>query len=334
MKKVYLLFAFLLVCVTGFSQDELSKEEKERREKNIEAGNPFARFGYKAKVATLSKGKYLEFHDLDSIVTIGSVRFNVYKNQIVGNIVQDTLNPDAQPIGDVTGRWISPDPLSEEFPEWSPYTMVMNSPIRFNDPTGMAPEWTPDKNGNLIAEKGDNTKTLAKYLGTTTKDISNRFTLKANGKSLPENHEFKTGERVNLNNRMNRSVQNSEDKDGSFNCFGSVRTYVSSNNELNGENSSNAGDLFDNYFGGTDAKNIDNKVKESLTQIDSFDDAVFGKTVIEFDGHVALYYGTDNSGTHYFYSKNGTDKPEITTLQNMQSMTDKPNDYKLYNIEK
>ncbi|MCO6173627.1 hypothetical protein NHF50_01070, partial [Flavobacterium sp. NRK F10] len=79
MKKVYLLFAFLLVCGTGFSQDELSKEEQERREKNIEAGNPFARFGYKAKVATLSKGKYLEFHDLDSIVTIGSVRFNVYK---------------------------------------------------------------------------------------------------------------------------------------------------------------------------------------------------------------------------------------------------------------
>jgi hypothetical protein len=45
-------------------------------------------------------------------------------------------------------------------------------------------------------------------------------------------------------------------------------------------------------------------------------------------------FGDWGSGTHYFYSKNGTDKPEITTLQNMQSMTDKPNDYKLYNMEK
>ncbi|MCO6173616.1 hypothetical protein NHF50_01015 [Flavobacterium sp. NRK F10] len=151
--KGYLLFAFLLVCGTGFSQDELSKDEQERREKNIEAGNPFARFGYKDKVATLSKGKYLEFHDLDSIVTIGSVRFNVYKNQIVGHIVQDTLNPDAQPIGDVIGRWMSPDPLSEEFPEWSPYTMVMDNPLRFNDPTGMAADDVITLNSKGIVTK-------------------------------------------------------------------------------------------------------------------------------------------------------------------------------------
>lgn len=32
------------------------------------------------------------------------------------------------------------------------------------DPTGMAAEWIPDKNGNLIAEKGDNAKTLKTYL--------------------------------------------------------------------------------------------------------------------------------------------------------------------------
>ena len=122
------------------AQEKLSKEEKERREKNIQAGNPFAQFGYKAKIATLSKGKYLEFHDLDSIVTIGTVRWHVYKNEIVERILQDSLNPDAQPIGDRAGRWISPDPLSEEFSDWSPYTFVYNSPIKYTDPTGMAPE--------------------------------------------------------------------------------------------------------------------------------------------------------------------------------------------------
>ena len=137
-------FYFLFICLFSFgflsAQEELSKEEKERRERNIQAANPFAKFGYKAKVATLSKGKYLEVHDLDSIVTIGTTRWHVDKNKIVGDIVIDSLNPDARPIGDVAGRWISPDPLSEEFPEWSPYTMTFNNPLSFNDPTGMAPE--------------------------------------------------------------------------------------------------------------------------------------------------------------------------------------------------
>lgn len=140
MRKIY----YLLILIFSFSvlsaQEKLSKEEKARREKNIQAGNPFARFGYKAKVATLSNGKYLEFHDLDSIVSIGSVRWHVDKSQIVGRIIIDTLNPDAQPTGDTAGRWMSPDPLSEEFPSYSPYNFCLNNPMRLVDPTGMAPE--------------------------------------------------------------------------------------------------------------------------------------------------------------------------------------------------
>jgi len=87
----------------------------------------------------LIKGKYLDFHDLDSIVTIDTVRWHVYKNEIVGRIVQDSLNPDAQPIGDRAGLWISPDPLSEEFPSWSPYNMCFDNPMKFVDPDGRAP---------------------------------------------------------------------------------------------------------------------------------------------------------------------------------------------------
>jgi hypothetical protein len=96
------------------AQEKLSKEEKARREKNIQAGNPFAKYGSKAPVATLSKGKYLEVHDLDSIVTIGTSRWHVDNKKIVGDIIIDSLNVDAQPIGDRVGRWMSPDPLSEE----------------------------------------------------------------------------------------------------------------------------------------------------------------------------------------------------------------------------
>ena len=127
-----LLFSFSILS----AQEKLSEKEKERRENNIQSGNPFKKFGYKAKVATLSKGKYLEFHDLDSIVTIGTVRWHVNKNLIVGRIVPDSLNPDTQPIGDRAGRWISPDPLSEEFPSWSPYNMCYDNPVKFVDPDG------------------------------------------------------------------------------------------------------------------------------------------------------------------------------------------------------
>ncbi len=152
------------------AQEKLSKEEKERREKNIQAGNPFAQFGYKAKIATLSKGKYLEFHDLDSIVTIGTVRWHVYKNKIVGHLVQDSLNLDSQPIGDRTGRWISPDPLSEEFPSWSPYTMCFDNPLRYTDPTGMAPDdFVKRKDGSIYWDNNANSQATTKsgetYLG-------------------------------------------------------------------------------------------------------------------------------------------------------------------------
>ena len=187
-------FYFLFICLFSFgllsAQEELSKEEKERRERNIQAGNPFAKFGYKAKVATLSKGKYLEVHDLDSIVTIGTTRWHVDKNKIVGDIVIDSLNPDARPIGDVAGRWISPDPLSEEFPEWSPYTMTFNNPIKFVDPDGRAPldHWKIDKNGNarLIDRNG-----------------AGIFVMKEGDKSYTQINKFNFSVHMNHNHRCN-----------------------------------------------------------------------------------------------------------------------------------
>ncbi|WP_143569824.1 hypothetical protein [Tenacibaculum agarivorans] len=145
MKKTRIFMLLMSFTVLGNiyaqKEDALSPEEKAKREKNIQAGNPFKKFGYKPKIATLSKGKYLELHDLDSIVPIGSVMYNVNTQKIVSFKQIDTLGlSEATLEPEVISRWFSPDPLAEEFPDKSPYNFVNNNPIRFVDPTGLAPE--------------------------------------------------------------------------------------------------------------------------------------------------------------------------------------------------
>jgi RHS repeat-associated protein len=64
--------------------------------------------------------------------------------------------------------WLSVDPLAEAFPNWNPYNYTMQNPINLVDPTGMSSEsndWHPDKNGNLVADAGDSTQSLADAQG-------------------------------------------------------------------------------------------------------------------------------------------------------------------------
>src|SRR5688572_967903 len=80
----------------------------------VNAQQPFEEYGYKVKVATLSKGKYVEFFDQDTLVEIGSVVINTNNGQIVYFVTYDTTYSEATLQPEVISRWLSPDPLASE----------------------------------------------------------------------------------------------------------------------------------------------------------------------------------------------------------------------------
>ena len=50
----------------------------------------------------------------------------------------------------VTGRWGTPDPLTEKYKSMSPYNYCLNNPVIFVDPDGRAPSPIYDYNGNFL----------------------------------------------------------------------------------------------------------------------------------------------------------------------------------------
>ncbi len=95
--------------------------------------------GKKYEILTLSKGKFKEVFDEDSIVQIGTVLFNTNSNQIVAFVKQDTLYSEASLKPEINTRWLSPDPLANKQPFISPYAYVNNNPILMFDPDGRLP---------------------------------------------------------------------------------------------------------------------------------------------------------------------------------------------------
>lgn len=118
MKRLFLVFSILFSIILANAQ------------------NPFEAYSYSPKIATLSNGKYNEFHDLDTIVQIGTVLFNTQTKQIVAFLQVDTLYSEASLQPDIVSMWMSPDPLSDERPSLSPYNYCQNNPIILVDPDG------------------------------------------------------------------------------------------------------------------------------------------------------------------------------------------------------
>lgn len=133
MKRTVTLLLFLLTLLAGYAQ------------------NPFAAYGYKPKTATLSHGRFDEFHDKDRIVEIGSVMFDTKTNKIVGKVEQ-AVTDSAVEVQTVS-RFISIDPHAERYYSISPYVYCNNNPVSCIDPSGM--DWyRHNESGNYMWKEG------------------------------------------------------------------------------------------------------------------------------------------------------------------------------------
>ncbi len=104
-----------------------------------------------------------------------------FKYKYNGKELQDELGLNwydygARNYDPALGRWFSPDPLAEEFPEWSPYNYVMNNPILKIDKDGKKGEdwFVNKKTGALVYIQGEhqlNKETATKAFGETMTDV-------------------------------------------------------------------------------------------------------------------------------------------------------------------
>jgi RHS repeat-associated protein len=112
------------------------------------------------------------------------------------------------------GRWLSIDPMQQEYASISPYVFAINSPIAFNDPNGkwvvyVVTNSAGQRELTFVAEANDNLSTLSLQLGLSEEALK---------KSMPElgTLTYTTGLDLKLNTlqvvqRINKALNSIED---------------------------------------------------------------------------------------------------------------------------
>ncbi len=78
----------------------------------------------------------------------------------------------ARVLDALTGRFTTPDPLAEKYPDQSPYAHCANNPVRFIDPTGRVLEYPSSPSNMSFNYK---MRDVRAYVGTDIKEIEEKL---------------------------------------------------------------------------------------------------------------------------------------------------------------
>jgi hypothetical protein len=182
------------------------------------AQQPFEKYGYKVKVATLSNGKFVETFDQDTLAQIGSVVINRRTGKIVSFVTYDTTYSEATLQPELISRWMSPDPLADFRWSVTPYNFVQNNPVSRIDPDGLLDDYAMDtETGNiqLIKKTDDKHDKLvdAKDNTTVIADKVDKGLLK-DGQNIKENGLETSNVKGGLKLVVNISMYTNEEVSG------------------------------------------------------------------------------------------------------------------------
>jgi hypothetical protein len=256
--------------------------------------NPYKSIGKKGKILTLSKGRYVEVFDTDSIQRIGTVLFNIRTKKIVKLLSASEVYKKASDNTSAS-RWYSPDPLSFQYFSLSPYNFVANNPIRYTDPDGReingvtkddAKKFLNDLNTMLGDKAFDNFRGLIGVKGKSFKSIDQA----AFDKATTGLNEDQMAFAQTVFNTIN-----SEDKH--------VVEYVAEDGDISTDGSNLLNEKAGGVFGKT-MENNDGKLKGATVA------GIWGATTLKTkDGSYSVIVEgltPEQAGKDYYNSKTGT----------------------------
>ena len=206
--------------------------------------------------------------------------------------------------------WLSVDPLSDKYPNLTPYAYCANNPVIFVDPDG---RWIPglDEDNNVIvtAEEGDDLNSFKNFMGPNYNDadIECAYGQLQNGQiNLTETIGDNFIEITNaINDAKNLGFPSTEGLisqrepmgQENYNCWGSC---IALNN----------GQSLKTGVGIGDGEVFKFELEKKYHSVTSSTASV-GQTVLRYsninnsDVHGAIFMGIDNQGKEYVFSKNG-----------------------------